>query len=120
MAAADAGEAPEAREVLAAAGWAIGKAVTLLVPVVEPDVVVIAGSLAHAASDYLLPAVRTAVAQLRPLSEVIEAPLVELGRLGPDAAAIGAAELAWEAAAGPSPAGSPGPERRPAVAAGSP
>ena len=41
-----------------------------------------------------LPAVRTAVAKLRPLSEVIAAPLVELGRLGPDAAAIGAAELA--------------------------
>jgi glucokinase len=84
----------EALLALGTAGRAIGVAVSRLVPVVDPDLVVLSGSIAHAASDYLVPAALSALHEDRPLSVVGSAPRVELGRLGPHAAAIGAARLA--------------------------
>jgi glucokinase len=93
--------------VLKAAGTSIGRAVALLVPVIDPDVVVVGGRLAEAAADYLLPAAQTALEVERPLRDVRPAPVLELSRLGPDAGAIGVAQLAvgalmvGEAGAGP-------------------
>ena len=91
--AAEAGDAT-AQRVLRAAGSAIGRAVVLLVPVVDPDLVIISGRLADAAARYLLPAARATVNRARPLRQVTAPPRIDLGRVGPEAAAIGAAELA--------------------------
>jgi predicted NBD/HSP70 family sugar kinase len=66
----------------------------LLIPVVDPDLVLISGRLAEAAGHYLLPAARATVNRARPLRQVVGPPRIELGRIGPEAAAIGAAELA--------------------------
>jgi glucokinase len=93
VAAADAGDAG-ARRVLRGAGAAIGRAIVLLIPVVDPDLVLISGRLAEAAGHYLLPAARSTVNRARPLRQVVGPPRIELGRIGPEAAAIGAAELA--------------------------
>lgn len=83
-----------ARGVLHEAGRAIGQAVKMLVPVIAPHLVVLSGSIGYAAADYLLPGVRSALAEERPLSAVSAPPEVELGRVGPYAGAIGAAHLA--------------------------
>jgi len=110
VAAAEAGDAT-AQQVLRAAGDAIGRAVALLVPVVDPDLVLISGRLADAAARYLLPAARATLDRVRPLRLVTAPPRIDLGRLGPEAAAIGAAELALlipADVASPSTAG-PGP-----------
>jgi glucokinase len=80
--------------VLAAAGRAVGTAVRRLLPVVDPELVVLGGSLAHAAPDFLLPAVHEVLDDSRPLFDVRPAPIIELGRLGPEAGALGAALLA--------------------------
>jgi glucokinase len=93
VAAADAGDAT-AQRVLRAAGAAIGRAVVLLIPVVDPDLVLITGRLADAAGRYLVPAARATVNRARPLRQVVAPPRIDLGRVGPEAAAIGAAELA--------------------------
>jgi len=93
VAAAEAGEA-NAQRVLRAAGAAIGRAVVLLVPVVDPDLVLISGRLAEAAARFLLPAARATVDRARPLRQVAVPPRIDVGRVGPEAAAIGAAELA--------------------------
>ena len=87
--------------VLNIAGRAIGRATAVLVPVVDPDAVVLAGSLAHAAGEYLLPAARAALAEERPLRGVRPPPPIEVGRLGRSAGAIGAAELVLPAPASP-------------------
>jgi predicted NBD/HSP70 family sugar kinase len=62
--------------------------------VVDPDLVIISGRLADAAARYLLPAARATVNRARPLRQVTAPPRIDLGRVGPEAAAIGAAELA--------------------------
>jgi glucokinase len=93
VAAAEAGDA-NAQRVLRAAGAAIGRAVVLLVPVVDPDLVLISGRLAEAAARFLLPAARATVDRARPLRQVAVPPRIDVGRVGPEAAAIGAAELA--------------------------
>ena len=100
VAAARAGDAG-ALGVLNTAGRAIGRATAVLVPVVDPDAVVLAGSLAHAAGEYLLPAARAALAEERPLRGVRPPPPIEVGRLGRSAGAIGAAELVLPAPASP-------------------
>jgi glucokinase len=93
VAAAEAGDATSQR-VLRAAGAALGRAVALLVPVVDPDLVLISGRLADAAAGYLLPAAQATLDRARPLRQVTAPPRIDLGRLGPEATAIGAAELA--------------------------
>jgi glucokinase len=85
---------------LQAAGASIGRAVALLMPVIDPDVVLVGGRLAEAAADYLLPAAQAALEDERPLRDVRPAPVLRLSRLGPDAGAIGAAQLALGAAFG--------------------
>ena len=93
VAAAEAGDTT-AQRVLRAAGAAIGRAIVLLIPVVDPDLVLISGRLAEAAARYLLPAARATVNRARPLRQVVAPPRIDLGPLGPEATAIGAAELA--------------------------
>jgi len=102
VAAAEAGDAA-ALQVLRAAGAAIGRAVALLVPVVDPDLVLLSGRLADAAAAYLLPAARATLDGERPLRHVTAPPRIELGRVGPEAGAIGAAELALGIVADASP-----------------
>jgi glucokinase len=108
VAAAEAGDAA-AQRVLRAAGAAIGRAVVLLVPVVDPDLVLVSGRLADAAGRYLLPAARATVNRARPLRDVTAPPRIDLGRVGPEAAAIGAAELALLIPAGTAPSSAASP-----------
>ena len=108
VAAADGGDAT-AQRVLRAAGAAIGRAIVLLVPVVDPDLVLISGRLADAAANYLLPAARATVNRTRPLRQVNAPPRIDLGRVGPEAAAIGAAELALLIPAGVAPSSAASP-----------
>jgi glucokinase len=96
VAAARAGDAVAAA-ALEAAGRALGRAAAQLVPIVDPDMVLLGGSVAHAGSDYLLPAARAVLEDQRPLAAVLRPPPVGLGRLGPEAGALGAADLAREA-----------------------
>ncbi|MHB1782029.1 MAG: ROK family protein [Acidimicrobiales bacterium] len=104
---------PRARWALESAGRAIGVAVARLIPVVDPDLVVLGGSLAHSAADYLLPAARSELERDRPLREVHPAPHLVLGLLGPEAGALGAAELALDSLASPRRPGEP--QRAPQV-----
>ena len=111
---ADRGE-PGARRLLAEAGAFLGHAVTLLAPVIDPDVVVLGGGLAHAAAPHLLPALRSRLSAGWPFREQRRPAEVRLARCGIDAGALGAAELARaEAAAGErgSDERGPGPHRR--------
>jgi hypothetical protein len=60
--------------------------------------------VSQAAGEFLLPAVRSVIGERRPLSVVASALLVGLAVLGPEAGALGAAELALQLV-GPSPHG---------------
>jgi len=90
---ADRGE-PRARQLLAEAGEYLGHAVTLLAPVIDPDVVLLGGGLAHAAAPHLLPALRARLDTGWPFREQRGPAEVRLTRCGIDAGALGAAELA--------------------------
>jgi glucokinase len=83
----------QAAGVLAVAGRALARAVALLVPVIDPDLVVVAGGVALAAGELLLQPARDELAARHPLAAVLDPPPVILGRAGPNAAALGAAAL---------------------------
>ncbi|MGI8446756.1 MAG: ROK family protein, partial [Streptosporangiaceae bacterium] len=80
--------------ILASAGRAIGQAVAQVMPVVDPDLVLLTGSLATSAGDLILEAARQELARQRPVSAVLDPVPIMLGQTGPGAAALGAAELA--------------------------
>ncbi|HEX6685246.1 MAG TPA: ROK family protein [Candidatus Limnocylindrales bacterium] len=82
---------PVAREVVAAAGTALGRALAGLVALLDPAVVVLAGG----ASPSLLDSVQTAYED-ELLPAWAHVPLLP-ATLGPAAVAVGAARLAWEA-----------------------
>jgi len=92
VAAARAGE-PEAVDALAVAGEAVGRAVARLVPVLNPDLVLLGGGLATGATDLVLIPARRALADSTPLSTVAAAPPVRLATGGADAGALGASYL---------------------------
>ena len=92
VAAARAG-APEAVGALAAAGEAVGQAVARLVPVLNPDLVLLGGGLTAGAPDLILIPARQALAEATPLSNVVAAPPVGLATAGADAGALGASYL---------------------------
>ena len=92
VAAARAGAEP-ATAALAAAGEAVGRAVARLVPVLNPDLVLLGGGLAAGATDLVLIPARRALAQATPLSNVVAAPPVRLATCGADAGALGASYL---------------------------
>jgi glucokinase len=93
VAAARAGD-PLAGRLLAEAGQALGRAVCLLMAVVDPDLVVLGGSVAAAAGPLILEPARRAIASNYPLLTVTAPVPVVLAQAGPAAAALGAAELA--------------------------
>jgi glucokinase len=88
-----------AGDILRRAGRAIGTAVKCLVPVVGPDVVVLCGTVAHAAAEFFLPAAREEAGRRLPLGLSLSPPPIEEGRLGPLAGALGAAVSAASALA---------------------
>jgi glucokinase len=84
----------EAIDILAAAGRAVGRAVGRIAVVVDPDLVVLSGSLAQSAGDLIA---EPAAAELRrcwPLAAVSDPVPIRLGSCGREAAALGAAEMA--------------------------
>jgi glucokinase len=83
-----------ARELLAAAGRAVAHAVAVAMPVIDPDLVVLSGSVAMSAAELLLGPAREELARDHPLPAVREAVPIVLGQLGAGAAALGAAHLA--------------------------
>ncbi|HXP55615.1 MAG TPA: ROK family protein [Streptosporangiaceae bacterium] len=84
---------PEAAGALAAAGEAVGRAVARLLPVLNPDIVLLGGGLAAGATDLVLLPARQALAQAPPLSSVVAAPPIRLATCGADAGALGASYL---------------------------
>lgn len=81
-------------EVLAGVGRAIGRAVARIVAVVDPDAVLLSGSLAEAADELVLAPAQAELARCLPLSAVLQPAPIRLGSVGRGAAAIGAADLA--------------------------
>jgi glucokinase len=80
--------------LLAAAGRAVGQAVAVVMPVLDPDLVVLTGSLARSAGDLILLPARQELARAHTLQAVLTPVPIMLGQTGPAAAALGAAELA--------------------------
>jgi glucokinase len=105
VAAARAGD-PAAIQALAGAGEAVGRAVARLVPVLNPDLVLLGGGLTAGATGLILIPARRALADATPLSTVVAAPPIQLATCGADAGALGAAYLP-DMNARRSPAGAP-------------
>jgi glucokinase len=80
--------------LLAGAGRAVGQAVALVMPLLDPDLVVLSGSVAASAGDLILCPARQELARACPLPAVLSPVPIVLGQTGPGAAALGAAELA--------------------------
>jgi glucokinase len=80
--------------LLAGAGRAVGQAVALVMPLLDPDLVVLSGSVATSAGDLILRPARQELARTCPLPAMLSPVPIVLGRTGPGAAALGAAELA--------------------------
>lgn len=76
------------------AGTAIGRLLTLVAPVVEPDLVVLGGSVGVAGADLLIPAAEREFFSRRSMTGVTRPPRIVATTLGPEAAAVGAAHLA--------------------------
>lgn len=83
----------EASDALHQAGIAVGLAVAAIAAVIDPQRVVLTGSLALSAGPFLLPAVQEGLESVSPLSRVRSNPLVSLSTLGPHLGAYGAAAL---------------------------
>jgi glucokinase len=84
---------PTAAAALRAAGAAIGRVVAGLVPVLNPDIVLLGGGLVMGATDLILVPARLALADALPLSRMSPAPPVRLASCGAGAGALGAAYL---------------------------
>jgi glucokinase len=93
MAAARGGDA-WAAGLLARAGRAVARAVACVMPVLDPDLVVLSGSVAMSAGDLILRPARQQLARAPALPAVLSPVPIVLGQTGPGAAALGAAELA--------------------------
>src|ERR1700754_1085418 len=65
------GRGPAGVGALAAAGEAVGQAVARLVPVLNPDLVLLGGGLATGATDLILSPARRALSDATPLSNVV-------------------------------------------------
>ncbi len=87
---------PAALDALRAAGRHVGEALVSIFPVVDPDLVLLGGSVSQAAGQFLLPTVRAVIRKRRVLRVVTAAVPVGLAALGPEAGALGAAELALQ------------------------
>lgn len=85
------------------AGSALARAIRALCVTVEPAIVFLGGTVAHSASDLLLPRITQTLAADWPFASLTSPPPVQLDAIGPYAAAIGAARLAADAALSNSP-----------------
>ena len=103
--------------LLARAGRAVARAVACVTPVLDPDLVVLSGSVAMSAGDLILGPARRQLARAPALPAVLSPVPIVLGQTGPGAAALGAAELARRLPGSFPPAGRPGPASRPRKAA---
>ena len=88
-----AGDAP-ARDVIAGAANAVAAAVRTLIATLSPEAIVFGGSVTVGLGDLLLPMIEARLESRRPLSGAFPVPELRIATLGPDAAAIGAAQLA--------------------------
>ena len=77
--------------MLERAGDVLAHWIALLLPVVDPDVVVFGGSAGLAVADALLPAARERLAARASLRGIGRLPELSISRCGPGAAAAGAA-----------------------------
>lgn len=84
----------EAIDILATAGRAVGRAVSRIAAVVDPDLVVLSGSLAESAGDLIIEPAGAELRRCWPLAAVSDPVPIRLGSCGRTAAALGAAELA--------------------------
>ena len=88
-------------DALRAAGRRIGQAVRILIPLLDPDVVVVGGSVMAGTARFLLPAIQDELAENAPLSRVrTDGPRILIAQTGPYAAALGAAINALHASEG--------------------
>jgi glucokinase len=87
-----AGDSP-ARDVIAGAADAIASAARMLIAALSPEAIVFGGSVMDGLGDLLVPLVRAGLASRRPLSEAVPPPELLIATLGPNAAAIGAAQF---------------------------
>lgn len=79
------------------AACAIARAIRALCVTVEPTRIFLGGTIAHAASDLLLPRIQRHLEAWWPFASLTSPPLVQLDEIGPYAAAIGAAQLSGDA-----------------------
>jgi glucokinase len=84
----------EAIDILAAAGRAVGRAVGRIAAVVDPDLVVLSGSLAESAGGLIIEPAAAELQRCWPLAAVSDPVPIRLGSCGRAAAALGAAEMA--------------------------
>ncbi|HEY3925290.1 MAG TPA: ROK family protein [Acidothermaceae bacterium] len=84
----------DAIDILAAAGRAVGRAIGRIAAVVDPDLVVLSGSLAESAGDLIIEPAATELRQCWPLAAVSDPVPIRLGSCGRTAAALGAAAMA--------------------------
>jgi predicted NBD/HSP70 family sugar kinase len=73
------------------AGTMLGRALTQLSTILDPDEIIIGGSLGHAAAPLLLPAATAEMASRWPFRGHRRLPEVRVDSIGPYAAAVGAA-----------------------------
>ena len=93
VAAADRGDRTAVR-LLADAGRCLADGIRMLIPTLDPDVVVLGGGLAHAAATHLLQPLRERLGAARPFPAQTAGPDVRLSTCGPESGALGAAHLA--------------------------
>ena len=84
---------PSALAVLADVGTKVGFAVSILIDLFDPEMVIIGGPIGSSAGEFLLPPV-IREAQLRTLTRSLRRTRIVVGELGTKAVAIGAAVLA--------------------------
>jgi predicted NBD/HSP70 family sugar kinase len=82
---------PTASAVLGRAGDTLAQWLALILPVVDPDVVVFGGSAGLAIADAVLPVARRRLAITASLRGIGRLPEISVSRCGPGAAATGAA-----------------------------
>lgn len=91
--AAAAGGEPTARAVIHRAGMALARSVQILIPITDPDLVLVGGTVGHAIGPLLLPIVAAELERRRPLRALGPTVRVAVAGLGPEAGALGAAEI---------------------------
>ena len=82
------------RALVERAGRMLGRAVTQLSIVLDPDEFIIGGSVGHAAADILLPAARAEMQARWPFAGIRALPELRVDSIGPFAGAVGAAHFA--------------------------